>query len=174
MGFFASVFAFANRLRQKKIKEQPGSIYDFRAKGLSGAEIDFDQFRGKRLLIVNTASKCVYTPQLEQLQQLHEKYRGQVAVVGVPSNDFLWQEPGTSEEIENFCAINYGVNFLMLEKTSVTGRQPHPLFSWLAGKTGKYPTWNFCKYLVEPNGQTVEFFSSKIKPLDKQITEKFE
>ena len=144
------------------------SIYDFKINALDGQEIDFERYKGKTLLIVNVASKCGYTPQYADLQKLHETYGDKVEVLGFPANNFGSQEPGTAAEIAQFCEKNYGVEFQMFEKISVTGADQHPLYQWLKRKTGKEPTWNFCKYLVKPDG-TVTFFPSKVNPLDNTI-----
>src|SRR5258708_18573143 len=148
----------------------PGSLYDFKINSVEGKEIDFSQYKGKTLLIVNVASKCGYTPQYTDLQKLHELYGSKVTILGFPDNNFGQQEPGTSAEISDFCKKNYGVTFQMFEKISVKGEDQHPLYAWLKEKTGQEPTWNFCKYLVKPDG-TVKFFNQKVKPLDKQITD---
>lgn len=148
----------------------PASFYDFKINSLEGKTIDFSQYKGKTLLIVNTASKCGYTPQYEELQKLHELYGSKVTILGFPANNFGSQEPGTNAEIGEFCKKNYGVTFQMFEKVSVKGDDQHPLYKWLKEKTGQEPSWNFCKYLVKPDG-TVKFFASKVKPLDKQITD---
>lgn len=145
-----------------------GSIYDFKINSLEGAPIDFSAYKGKTLLIVNTASKCGYTPQYTDLQKLHEQYGGKVTILGFPANNFGAQEPGSNSEIKSFCSQNYGVTFQMFEKVSVKGDGQHPLYSWLKEKTGSEPSWNFCKYLVKPDG-TVKFFPSKVKPMDVQI-----
>lgn len=145
-----------------------GSIYDFKMNSLEGAPIDFSAYKGKTLLIVNTASKCGYTPQYADLQKLHEQYGGKVTILGFPANNFGGQEPGSNSEIKSFCSQNFGVNFQMFEKISVKGEDQHPLFTWLKEKSGSEPTWNFCKYLVKPDG-TVKFFPSKVKPMDEQI-----
>jgi len=144
------------------------SIYDFKLPGLDGKQVDFSQYKGKTLLIVNTASKCGYTPQYEELQKLHETFGSKVTILGFPANNFGGQEPGTNLEIAEFCKANYGVTFQMFEKISVKGDDQHELYKWLKEKTGQEPTWNFCKYLVKPDG-SVTFFSSKVKPMDKQI-----
>lgn len=153
-------------------KQVSGSIYDFRIRSLSGEVIDFNRYRGKKLLVVNTASKCGYTPQYEALQQLHENYGDRVTVLGFPANNFLWQEPGSNAEIEAFCKMNYGVTFQMFEKISVKGRDQHPLYSWLTAKSGKKPTWNFCKYLVDEKGEVIGFWPAKVQPLDEAIVKK--
>lgn len=144
------------------------SIYDFRMNSIEGKEVDFAQFKGKNLLIVNVASKCGNTPQYADLEKLHEDFGDKVVVLGFPANNFGGQEPGTNEEIASFCEKNYGVKFMMFEKISVKGEDQHPLYRWLKEKTGEEPTWNFCKYLVKADG-TVKFFPSKVKPLDSQI-----
>jgi glutathione peroxidase len=148
----------------------PASLYDFKINSLEGKEIDFSQYKGKTLLIVNTASKCGYTPQYTELQKLHEQFGNKVVILGFPANNFGAQEPGSNSEIASFCQKNYGVTFQMFEKVSVKGDDQHPLYQWLKEKTGQEPSWNFCKYLVKPDG-TVKFFASKVKPLDKQITD---
>lgn len=148
----------------------PASIYDFKINSIDGNEIDFAQFKGKNLLIVNVASKCGYTPQYADLEKLHEDFGSKVVVLGFPANNFGSQEPGNNTEIAQFCQKNYGVKFQMFEKVSVKGDDQHPLYKWLKEQTGQEPTWNFCKYLVKPDG-TVKFFPSKVKPLDSQIVD---
>jgi glutathione peroxidase len=144
------------------------SVYDFKIKSIDGELIDFKRYQGKTLLIVNVASKCGYTPQYADLEKLHENYGDKVVVLGFPANNFGAQEPGSNAEIAEFCQKNYGVKFQMFEKISVKGADQHPLYQWLKEKTGQEPTWNFCKYLVKPDG-TVKFFPSKVKPLDAEI-----
>jgi len=144
------------------------SLYDFKMNSLDGKSIDFSQYKGKTLLIVNTASKCGYTPQYSELQKLHELYGNKVTILGFPANNFGAQEPGTNAEIGEFCQKNYGVTFQMFEKISVKGTDQSELYKWLKEKTGHEPTWNFCKYIVKPDG-TVKFFASKVKPMDKEI-----
>jgi glutathione peroxidase len=145
------------------------SIYDFKMNSIDGESIDFARYKGKNLLIVNVASKCGYTPQYADLEKLHEMYSDKVVVLGFPANNFGSQEPGSNDEIAQFCQKNYGVKFQMFEKVSVKGNDQAELYKWLKAKTGEEPGWNFCKYLVKPDG-TVKFFSSKVKPLDKEIT----
>jgi glutathione peroxidase len=157
---------FSSDKGKKPVSE---TIYDFKVKSLTGKEIDFSQYKGKYIMIVNTASKCGYTPQYSDLQKLHEQYGQKVAVLGFPANNFLWQEPGSNQEIEEFCQVNYGVGFQMFEKISVKGDDKHPLYAWLEAKTGKSPSWNFCKYLVNPEGEVLAYYPSKTNPLDKEI-----
>jgi glutathione peroxidase len=146
------------------------SIYEFKLTALDGQPIEFSKYKGKTLLIVNVASKCGNTPQYADLQKLQEAYGDKVTILGFPANNFGGQEPGSNSEIGEFCKKNYGVTFQMFEKISVKGSDQHALYAWLKEKTGSEPTWNFCKYIVKPDG-TVKFFSSNIKPLDKQITD---
>jgi len=146
-----------------------GSIYDFSLPDIRGKQVDFSTLKGKSLLIVNTASKCGFTPQYAALEELHRKYSDRVFVLGFPANNFLWQEPGTDDQIENFCQVNYGVSFPMFSKVSVKGKDIHPLFKWLGAKSGKLPTWNFCKYTVSADGTKVTFFPSKVVPGDSSI-----
>lgn len=145
------------------------SIYSFKAKSLDGEEIDFSRYKGKNLLIVNTASKCGYTYQYADLEKLHEQFGDKVVVLGFPANNFLWQEPGSNDEIAAFCEKNYGVKFQMFEKISVKGGDKHPLYQWLEAKSGKSPSWNFCKYVIDKNGKVVGFFPAKVNPLDNEI-----
>jgi len=146
----------------------PAGLYDMKMNSLDGTPVDFAQYKGKTLLIVNVASKCGNTPQYSELQELHNKYKDKVVILGFPANNFGGQEPGTNMEIAEFCQKNYGVTFQMFEKVSVKGDDTAPLYAWLKEKTGNEPTWNFCKYLVKPDG-TVKFFNSKVKPLAPEI-----
>ncbi len=162
----------SSKLTSAKKEPISGSIYDFKVKSLEGKEIDLSQYRGKYMLIVNTASKCGYTPQYADLEKLHEQFGNKVAVLGFPANNFLWQEPSTNEEIATFCERNYGVKFPMFEKISVKGSDKAPLYKWLEAKTGEAPSWNFCKYLISPNGEVLAFYLPKVKPMDKEIVDK--
>lgn len=146
------------------------TIYDFKMNSLEGELIDFSAYKGKTLLIVNVASKCGFTPQYADLQQLQEQYGSKVTILGFPANNFGGQEPGTNIQIAEFCQKNYGVTFQMFEKISVKGNDQHPLYQFLKEKTGQEPSWNFCKYLIKPDG-TIKFFPSKTKPLDREITD---
>jgi glutathione peroxidase len=141
------------------------SVYDFKMNSIEGELIDFAKYKGKTLLIVNVASKCGYTPQYADLEKLHAEYGDRVVVLGFPANNFGGQEPGSNLEIAEFCQKNYGVTFQMFEKISVKGDDQHALYKFLKDKTGSEPSWNFCKYLVKPDG-TVTFYPSKVKPLE--------
>ncbi len=140
------------------------SIYDFEIQSLEGEIINFADFKGKNILIVNTASECGYTPQYADLQELHENFGDKVTVLGFPANNFGGQEPGSDQQIAQFCEKNYGVTFPMFSKMEVVGKNQHPLFKFLKEKTGKEPTWNFCKYLVSKDGKEISFYPSSINP----------
>lgn len=167
------IAAFISRvLTTAKKGPVTGSIYDFNVRSLEGKVISLSDYKGKYMLIVNTASKCGYTPQYADLEKVHEQFGSKVAVLGFPANDFLWQEPGSNNEIAEFCERNYGVKFSMFEKISVKGSEKAPLYKWLEAKTGEAPTWNFCKYLVSPEGEVLGFFPPKVRPVDKEIIDK--
>ncbi|MEQ8532606.1 MAG: glutathione peroxidase [Imperialibacter sp.] len=146
------------------------SFYDFKMTSIDGETIDFSKYKGQKVLIVNTASECGYTPQYEDLQALHEQFGGKVTVLGFPANNFGGQEPGSNLQIAQFCKKNYGVSFQLFEKIDVVGRNTAPLYTWLEKQTGKVPTWNFCKYLIDENGKVVQFFPSAVNPMDEQVT----
>lgn len=153
-----------------------GSIYDFKVPGLEGGTIDFSNFKGKKILVVNTASKCGLTPQYEGLEELYKKYKDKLVIVGFPANNFAGQEPGSNEEIAEFCKKNYGVSFLMAEKVSVKGDDIAPLFKWLvdeAAKKGfKDPiTWNFTKFLLNEKGELQTVFAPKVTPMSKEVVD---
>lgn len=152
----------------------PESIYDFKIEGLSGETIDFAQFKGKKILIVNTASKCGHTPQYEELEQLYKTYGEKLVIVGFPANNFMWQEPGSNKDIAEFCQKNYGVSFPMAAKISVKGKDMAPIYKWLTDK--KYNklenskvSWNFQKYLIDEQGKLVKHFDPATKPLSAEI-----
>lgn len=145
-------------------------------KALDGSEVDFSTFKGKKLLLVNVASQCGFTPQYEALQQLHKEHGDKVTIIGFPANNFGGQEPGSDQEIGAFCKKNYGVTFLMMAKTSVKGQDASPLYKWLSDKAlngwnDKTPSWNFCKYLISENGEIIEFYGSATSPTSKEITD---
>ena len=152
------------------------SFYDLKATSIDGEEISFKRYKGKKVLIVNTASSCGYTYQYEGLQKLNDIYGKDVEILGFPANDFLFQERGSDAEIADFCEKNYGVTFQMFSKITTKGRNQSPVYTWLTNKdlngwNEKKPTWNFCKYLIDENGNLVEFFDKSVKPMSKEITE---
>ncbi len=151
------------------------SIYDFEVKGLDGSTIDFANFKGQEILIVNTASKCGFTPQYEGLQQLHEKYRDKLVIVGFPANNFGKQEPGTDEDIAAFCNKEFGITFFMASKVDV--KDPElmaPIYKWLTSKeeNGYQDTdirWNFHKFLIDEEGRLIGSYRSKVKPMSEEL-----
>ena len=150
------------------------SIYNFKLKDINGKEVDFSEYKGKKLLIVNVASKCGYTKQYAQLQELYAEYGDKITILGFPANNFGGQEPGSNEEIKEFCSSEFGVTFPMFEKVSVKGFDKHPLYRWLSDATqngwnNEEPSWNFCKYFINEKGELVKFFPSSVKPLDEEI-----
>lgn len=161
---------------QNSIPETKKSIYDINLNSLSGDKIDLNTFKGKKILFVNVASECGFTPQYADLQKLHEEYKDKLVIIGLPCNQFGGQEPGSSEEIQNFCEKNYGVEFIITEKIEVKGENQHPLYQWLTSKElngveNSTVKWNFQKYLIDENGNFIEFFYSMTNPLSKKITE---
>lgn len=144
-------------------------FYNFKLNTLTGAPFSFSDLKGKKVLLVNVASECGYTPQYGELQKLHEQYKDKVQVIGIPANNFGGQEPGSNEQIAQFCERNYGVTFPVLEKISVVGEDRHPLYVWLEQQSGEEPNWNFCKYLIDENGKVQAFFPSKTKPMSEEL-----
>ncbi|QXP69118.1 glutathione peroxidase [Polaribacter sp. R2A056_3_33] len=150
------------------------NIYNTEINSLQNTPILLSDFKGKYILFVNVASKCGFTPQYKDLEELHKTYNDKIVVIGVPCNQFGKQEPGSSSEIETFCEVNYGVSFLITEKVDVKGKNQHPLYTWLTSKklnNKKSSTvkWNFQKYLVSPEGELVDYYFSITKPLSSKI-----
>lgn len=151
------------------------NIYKFKVESLTGGMIDFGAFKGKKILVVNTASECGYTPQYKELEALYEKYKDKLVIVGFPANNFGGQEPGTNTEIKTFCEKNYGVTFPMAAKISVTGDDTAPIYKWLTHKTENGVLdaeikWNFNKFLIDENGIMIAYFPSKVTPSSDEIT----
>lgn len=149
-------------------------IYDFKVPALDGSEINLEKYKGKKILIVNTASKCGNTPQYEGLEKLYEAHKDKLVIIGFPANNFGGQEPGTKEEIKEFCKKNYGVTFPMADKVSVKGDDIHPLFKYLVDEAKKLGIedpikWNFTKFLVDENGKLVTVFHHKTLPGSPEI-----
>jgi glutathione peroxidase len=164
-----------DRKQNQITKENTVSFYDFKMKSIEGNLIDFSTFKGKKVLLVNTASQCGFTYQYAELQELHLKYPDLV-ILGFPANNFMGQEPGSNETIKAFCEKNYGVTFQMMEKISVKGDDMSPLYKWLSTKelngwNDESPSWNFCKYLVDEQGKLLKYFSSRVKPMSKEMVE---
>ena len=154
------------------------TIYDFKALDNKGKELDFAQFEGKVLMIVNTASKCGFTPQYDGLEALNKKYKDQgLVIIGFPCDQFAHQEPGTDEEIAEFCRLNHGVTFQLMSKIEVNGKNAHPIYDYLKGAAkgtfGNAIKWNFTKFLISRDGQTVKRYAPTVKPedMEKDIVE---
>src|SRR6478736_3134832 len=166
------------------------SIYDFKVPGLSGGTIDFSQYKGKKIMIVNTASMCGNTPQYADLEKLYEKYKDKLVIVGFPANNFGQQEPGSNEEIKEFCSKKYAVSFPMAEKISVRGDDIHPLYKWLVDQSKELAKnvpsdnskdivwkkflqdpviWNFTKFLIDENGNLIAVFHNKVNPMSQEV-----
>lgn len=151
------------------------SIYNIEMNSLQNKPIQFSDFKGKFILVVNVASKCGFTPQYKGLEELYKNYKDKLVVVGVPCNQFGKQEPGNSNEIQEFCEVNYGVSFIITEKVDVKGINQHPLYSWLTqrklnNKKSSSVKWNFQKYLISPEGKLIDYFFSITKPTSSKIT----
>lgn len=171
---FFTLFSFLFAAPDNGSDKIPASIYDFKVAGLTGGIIDFSKFNGKKILIVNTASKCGYTPQYEGLEELYKKYKDKLVIVGFPANDFGEQEPGSNKEIDAFCKKNYGVTFPMAAKITVEGDEMAPIYRWLTEeKYNHYKNtsvkWNFQKYLIDEKGNLIAMFPSKVKPMSEEL-----
>ena len=164
---------FAKSSAQEQI-----SIYDFNYTSIEGETVSLKTFEGKYILFVNVASECGFTPQYEGLEKLSEQYKDQLVVIGLPCDQFGGQEPGSSEEIQSFCKVRYGVSFPLSEKISVKGIKQDPIYKWLTtkaenNKSNSTVKWNFQKYLVGPKGEFVDYYYSITKPLSEKITKHF-
>mgnify|MGYP000108730635 FL=1 len=151
------------------------SIHSFKVAGIDGKQINLAAYKGKKILIVNTASKCGYTPQYESLQKVYDQYKDKLVILGFPCNQFGGQEPGTNEEIVAFCKENYGVNFPLADKIDVKGANIAPIYQWLTqkAKNGVLDaniSWNFNKFLLDENGKMIAYFPSNVKPESEAIT----
>ncbi|HOU99038.1 MAG TPA: glutathione peroxidase [Bacteroidales bacterium] len=166
--FILTVFIMTNLYGQE-------SIYDFSIKTIDGVPYDLSQLKGKKIMMVNVASKCGFTPQYEKLEMLYERYKDKnFVVIGFPANNFLNQEPGTAEEIKNFCTTKYNVSFPIMEKISVKGKDIHPLYQWLTDKTKNGVSnepikWNFQKFLIDENGQIALVIPPNESPMSEKI-----
>lgn len=147
------------------------SLHDFTMKSLEGKAVNLSQYKGKKVVILNTASECGYTPQYADWEAFYKQHKDKVVVLGFPANNFGGQEPGSSEQIATFCQKNYGVTFPLFEKIDVVGEKQAPLYKWLTTKSlngwnDQAPGWNFSKYVVDENGKLTHFFASGVKPND--------
>jgi glutathione peroxidase len=172
----ANEFKVEKTQAKAEINDGIEDLYAIKINSLAGEAIQLSKFKGKKILFVNVASKCGYTPQYADLQKLHELHQDKLVIIGVPCNQFGGQEPGNANEIESFCQKNYGVDFLMTEKIDVKGDHQHPLYTWLTsgeknGVKSSKVKWNFQKYLVDEEGKLLDVFMSNVKPLSKAIVE---
>ena len=155
------------------------SIYDIKINDITGEPIKLSDFKDKYVLFVNVASKCGFTDQYKDMQELHEKYKSKLVIIGLPCNQFNNQEPGEEAEISQFCKINYGVTFLLTEKIEVKGDNQHPLYKWLTnknlnGEKSSIVRWNFQKYMIDPSGKLINYWYSITNPLSQKITKYFQ
>lgn len=149
---------------------EKNNLHQFVVEDIYGNDFALSQFEGKKVMVVNTASKCGLTPQYEGLEKLYNKYKDDgFVIIGFPANNFMKQEPGSNEEIAEFCEKNYGVSFPMMSKISVKGDEIHPLYGWLTTKMDSKVSWNFQKFLIDENGDVVGVHSPKTKPMDEKI-----
>ena len=151
------------------------NVYDIALEDIDGNAMDLSAYKGKKILFVNVASKCGFTPQYEDLEKMSALYKDKLVVIGLPCNQFMSQEPGTNEDIKEFCSATYGVTFPMTDKIEVKGPNQHALYKWLTnkalnGKVSSSVKWNFQKYLVDENGQLLDYFYSTTKPMSNKIT----
>ncbi|GCD80762.1 glutathione peroxidase [Schleiferia thermophila] len=173
--FSAGIKDHLARLSKDHGQSKPVSFYSLKAKTIDGKDFDFSTLKGKRVLIVNVASECGFTPQYKKLQKLFDDYKDKnFVILGFPCNDFGGQEPGSTSEIKSFCEKNYGVTFQLMEKVSIKGPNPHPVYQWLTkkelnGKSNASVRWNFHKFLIDENGQWVEDYGSMTDPMSEKI-----
>lgn len=183
---FAIAMTFACQNKNSQITSHPmnkenhqsaQNIYDFKVETITGDTLDLATLKGKKVIIVNTASKCGLTPQFEGLEKLHQLHKNKnLVIIGFPSNDFMSQDPGSNEEIAEFCQLNYGVTFPMMAKIVVKGKDQHPLYQYLTqkslnGKDDYDVKWNFQKFLINENGTIDKVIDPKTSPLDEEILE---
>ena len=163
--------------KNKANMQPPVSFYSLHASDNKGNDVSFEEFRGKKILLVNTASDCGFTPQYEDLEKLYQQYKNKLVILAFPANDFGEQEKGSNEEIESFCKINYGVTFPLMKKSVVVkSSDQNEIFKWLSDKSkngwnDQEPTWNFCKYLVDEKGVLTNYYNSSVSPLSNEVIE---
>ena len=170
-----NISLFTMLLISVSLVAQSSGFYDFKVKTLEGQEFDFSSLKGKKVMVVNVASKCGLTPQYKDLEEVYEKYQSDnFVIIGFPANNFMNQEPGTATEIRKFCTDNYGVSFPIMEKISVKGDDMHPVYQWLTSKSkngvrDSEVSWNFQKYLIDENGNLFEVIPPKEKPTSDKV-----
>ena len=175
--FFTCLFISLIVLESDNMPANAANVYDFKVQTIDGQEKSLADFKGQAILIVNTASKCGYTPQYKSLESLYEKYKDKgLTVLGFPANNFMFQEPGTNAEIKNFCFLNYKVSFPMFSKISVSGPDMAPLYKYLTAESGRNGPikWNFTKFLVASDGNVIARYEPKTDPLNPEVVAKIE
>ena len=173
VGLGAIIFS-KNYVHGEGNPKPPKSFYRIELKSLEGDEISLSDFRGRKVLIVNVASRCGFTSQYKELQELYSKYKDKLVIIAAPCNDFGWQEPGSPSDIRRFCDMNYQITFPIIEKQNIKSVPRSELYSWLSmpsknGWNKSLPSWNFCKYLVNEDGELTHFFRSNVKPMSETI-----
>jgi len=174
--FQGCIFTKSKKVDASVTSSEMNSVHSYSLKTIDGkSDLNLADYKGKKILIVNTASKCGYTPQYKDLQTIADQYKDKLVVIGCPCNQFGGQEPGTASEIQGFCEKNFGVSFSLTEKLDVKGGNQHPLYQWLTSKSSNGAmdsevTWNFCKYLLDEEGKLIAFFPSNVKPDSDKIT----
>jgi len=172
--------AFGSNVQAQQMSKKGATgmtAHDFELTGIDGTPMPLKQYKGKVVLLVNTASQCGFTPQYADLEKVWQQYRARgLVVIGVPSNDFGGQEPGTAAQIKEFCEVNFDIDFPLADKQSVKGPKAHPLYRWIAAELGEdaLPKWNFHKYLIGADGKLIEGFATPVKPTDAKITKAIE
>jgi len=172
LGFFG--FKLFGSSQKPEGAKSSSSIYEYSYRSIDGKEVKLDAYRGRKMLIVNVASECGFTPQYEDLEKLYKEHGKDLVIIGFPANDFGGQEPGSNEEVASFCKLNYGVTFPLSEKVAVVGKDKHPIYQWLTHKTlngwnTSEPKWNFHKYLIGETGELLGVFPSAVKPGSRDI-----
>lgn len=158
------------------ITSSPSSFYDLSSTSIDGEKISMTAYKGKKIIVLNVASKCGYTPQYSLWESYFKQHKEQIVILGFPCNQFLGQEPGSADEIKAFCTKNYNVTFPMFDKVDVKGKKQHPIYQWLTdpkqnGWNSEVPGWNFCKYLIDENGKLTHFFASAVTPDNPEFAE---
>ena len=172
--FFIILSSMVGSDKDEVIADPIENFYALEANLISGETIKMDRYKGKKILIVNVASKCGLTPQYTQLEKLYKEFSDKIVVLGFPSNQFLGQEPGENKDIASFCSSKYSVTFPLFEKTNVKGSKKHPIYEWLSNKkhngwNKKSPSWNFTKYLIDENGKLIKRISPRTSPMSNEI-----
>ena len=174
----ATILFSNSTLNAKGYTSSMKSFYDLQLNDINGDEIDLQSFKGKKVLLVNVASKCGYTDQYADIQELYETHGDKLEIIGIPCNDFGRQEPGSANEIQKFCKLNYGVTFTLAEKQKIKSKPMSGVYQWLSnpslnGWNSSLPSWNFCKYVINETGELTHFFKSGVDPNGNEILDLF-